>query len=222
MEPLIIIPAFNEEKTIGNVIKELKNHGYKNIVVINDGSTDKTAKIAEKQGIKVVNHLLNRGLGAALKTGVEYAKKQNIEIVITFDSDGQHKASDIKKLIKPIVENKADFVIGTRLLLPKYVPFDRKIIIWLSNLITFCLYGVWTTDSVSGLRAFSKKALNLIEIKTEKMEVSNEFFREVKKHKLKYAEVPIQAIYTDYSREKGQKNTNAFSVGLKMLLRLSR
>lgn len=223
MKILIIVPAFNEEKTILSVIKDLFFYGYKNIVLIDDGSLDGTAEVAKNTKIKILRHIINRGLGAALGTGFKYAKDNNYDIAVTFDSDGQHKASDLKKLLNPIIENKADVVIGNRMsFYKKEMPLDRLIINYLADLLTFLLYGVWMTDSQSGLRAFNKKAVGCIKILTEKMEVSSEFLKEIKKNNLRLAEVPIRPVYTDYSRRSGQNNLNAVAVGFKMFLRLFR
>lgn len=221
MKTTIIVPAYNESQSVGTVIQDLKAHGYKDIVVVDDGSVDDTGKIAHKFGVIVLRHRLNRGLGAALGTGFAYAKTIGVDSLVTFDADGQHEAKDIVELLKTINEG-ADVVIGSRLLKHEGMPVDRIIINKISNLITWILYGVKTSDSQSGLRAFSKNAINKIEIRTDRMEVSSEFFREIKKHNLRFTEVPIKAIYTDYSRESGQSNLNAFAVGFKMILRLFR
>jgi len=102
------------------------------------------------------------------------------------------------------------------------MPFDRLIISWVGNIVTFLLFGIWTTDSQSGFRAFNQKAIRVVKIKTQGMEVSSEIFGEIKRHHLRLAEVPIRVIYTDYARKKGQKNLNAPRVVLKLLLRLFR
>lgn len=214
--PLIIIPAFNEEKAIGTVLENLKKAGYTNILVINDGSRDKTEEIIKKHRVKFISHSINRGLGGALGTGLQAARELGVEIAVTFDADGQHAVTDLEKVIAPLKEGKADVVIGSRLLNPKGMPFHRRLFNWIGNIVTYVLFGVWVTDSQSGLRAFSKKALNVIDIKTNKMEVSSEIIREIGARKLKLKEVSIQAIYTDYSLSKGQ----SFFVGVKTFIKL--
>lgn len=222
MNTLIIVPAYNEESKIVEVLNDLKNNGYKSIVVVDDGSVDNTGVLARKAGVIVIRHVLNCGLGAALKTGFTYALKVKPDILVTFDGDGQHKARDIKKLIAPIERDESDVVIGSRLLVNIGMSMDRKIINILSNILVYFVYGVWTTDSQSGFRAFNKKAYQNIIIKTQRMEVSSEFFREIKRLNLRVKEIPVEPIYTDYSLLKGQKNSNAFSVALKILLRVFR
>lgn len=223
IKSLIVIPAFNEQKTLADVLSDVIKNIPADVLVINDGSSDKTAEIAKKFRVFLATHVANRGLGAALGTGFEFSRRCNYDLLITFDADGQHRSSDALKLIQAIKSNKADVAIGSRLLTGTSMPLDRKFLNFLSDLITYLFYGVWTTDSQSGLRAFNKKAINSINIKTDRMEVSSEFFKEIKRNKLRFIEVPIQAIYTPYSLSKGQDkkgNWNAFSIGVKMLLRL--
>jgi len=219
----ILIPAYNEEKTIGKVIrtlsKKLSKITKKKVIVINDGSTDETEKIARKLGAMVITHLINRGLGAALGTGFEYVRQNNFDLLITFDADGQHNPNDIEPVIKPIVNKKADISIGSRLKNPRGMPWYRILGIWGLNIITFIFFWVWTTDSQSGLRAFSRKAIDKIQIKANKMEVSTEFFDEAQRHDLKVIEVPIRSIYTKYSLAKGQKNSNVFRILSKIIYR---
>lgn len=224
MKLAILIPAYNEENTLAQVIKTLPTSiaGISKIdtIIIDDGSADRTFFIAKKMGTKVLSHWFNRGLGAALGTGFEYIKNHEYDCLITFDADGQHNPSDIETVIKPIVEHKADVCVGSRFLTYKgHMPWYRRIGLTGMNIITFMLFWVWTTDSQSGLRAFSRKAIEKIQIKANKMEVSSEFFYEINNKNLKYTEVPIQAIYSDYSLKKGQKNINAFSILAKLIYR---
>lgn len=221
---LVIIPAFNEASIIGNTIQGVR-HSLKEakILVVNDGSSDATGAVAEKAGAMVVSHPINRGLGGALGTGLYWAKEKDVDFTVTFDADGQHDPSDILKVLEPITAGTADVVIGTRTKSGwSEIPWDRKIVLTLSNWLTWWLFGITTTDSTSGLRAFNRKAIEQIQIKTDQMEVSNEFFYEIKRCKLKLEEVPIKVRYTEYSRSKGQKNSNAVNVGVKLLLRLFR
>ncbi|MFC1711805.1 glycosyltransferase family 2 protein [Patescibacteria group bacterium] len=223
---VVILPAYNEAKVIGGVIdrlnKELRNlkNLDKEIVVIDDGSRDKTAEIAKKRGAVLLKHIINRGLGGALATGLEYARRENVDVALTFDSDGQHEPEDIKKIIKPILENRANIVIGVRDI--SKMPLDRKIMTFLSSLLTLIFFGIFARDTQSGFRAFDKKALKKVKIKTQRMEVSSEFFHEIKKSGLIFKQIPIKVIYTKYSREKGQKNLNAMEILLKLVLRLFR
>ena len=226
MKVIIVVPAFNESKVIHKVLKSLpkrlKGVFSIGVVVVNDGSTDNTpAKIA-KTNVNFVTHLINRGVGAATKTGIHWARGKKADIVVTFDADGQHHPGDIGKIIKPILLGRADVVVGSRFRRKQKIPVDRLLLNWFANIATLFLFGVYSTDSQSGLRAFSKKALRLIDFKSERMEFSSEILLEAKRHNLKIAEVPIRAIYTDYSRGKGQKNLNAIPIFAKFLVRLLR
>jgi glycosyltransferase involved in cell wall biosynthesis len=207
MKLAILIPAYNEEKMLARVIKTLPKKlpriTQKEIVVIDDGSKDKTAEIAKRLDVTVISHLINRGLGGALGTGFEYAKKKNFDCLVTFDADGQHNPKDIEKILKPILAKKADVVIGSRLKNRNGMPWYRQVGIFGLNIFTLIFFWVWTSDSQSGLRAFSKKAIQEIEIASNKMEVSSEIFNEIGKKELKMVEVPIKSIYTDYSLKKG-------------------
>lgn len=226
VKAVVIVPAFNEEVVISKVIRSIPKRIIRvkkiEILVVDDGSTDKTNKLASQKNVYIASHIINRGLGAAIKTGLEWAKVNNYDLAVTFDGDGQHDPGDIKRVIKPIMENKADLVIGSRFKKSQNIPIDRLALNWLANLATFFLFGIFSTDSQSGFRAFSKKAIKEIDFKAERMEFSSEILLEAKRKSLKISEVPIHAIYTSYSRMKGQKNTNAIPVFAKYLIRLLR
>lgn len=223
---LVLIPAFNEEHTIKKVIRDIKSHTRKyatQIIVINDGSLDSTEKIANEEKVIVLTHILNRGLGASINTGLEYAKAKVFDVLITFDADGQHEAIKIPALVKPILSGKADIAIGSRLHpKSKRMPPERMLVNKIANLTTFLLTGVYSSDTQSGFRGFSKKAVNLINITSQRMEVSSEVFKEIKRNNLVFTEVPIDALYTSYSLKKGQSITNAPNVLLKLAISLMR
>lgn len=226
MKLLIGIPAFNEEKIIGQVIKSLpeKIAGVDKIdvLVVDDGSTDSTGKIARKTDCHVLTHLLNRGLGAALKTVFAYTKLKKYDILVTFDADGQHDTRDLPGIINPIVEGKSDVVIGTRWKNKVGAPLIRFWINKIANILTYFLYGIKTSDSQSGFRAFGRRAIETVNLQSDGMEVSSEFFREIYRNRLKFAEVPIKAVYTAYSQAKGQRLSNAFNIFFQLIMRLLR
>ncbi|RMF55959.1 glycosyltransferase family 2 protein [Candidatus Woesearchaeota archaeon] len=215
----IVIPAYNEEKSVGKVIKCLQKKGYYNIIVVDDGSKDRTFEIASKAGAITLRHIINRGLGGALGTGIKAALMEGADIIVTFDADGQHDVNDIKKGVDIIEKNEADVVIGSRLLNPKGMPLIRRIGNWGFNVITWLLFGVWSTDSQSGLRFFSRKAAEKIRIRMNRMEASSEIIKEIGRNRLRMKEVPIKAIYTDYSMSRGQSSWNAFRILFKLIIR---
>jgi len=224
----VILPAYNEDQIIGKVIKQLKQDIKdlkinKKIIVVNDGSSDKTAVIAKKHGALVLTHRINRGLGAALATGLEYSRRIQADFVITMDSDGQHDSQDLEKILQPLLKHKADVVVGSRFLNKNNkIPFIRTAILKFANFVTFLFFGIWTSDSQSGFRGFNRKAIEKINLSTNSMEVSSEFYAEVKKHKLKFTEIPIKVRYTEYSLSKGQQDLNSFNVMLKLIYKLFR
>lgn len=226
MKLLIGIPAYNEEKMLGRVIKSLpkKIKGIEkiDILVIDDGSSDKTSDVAKKSGVVVVRHMINRGLGGALKTIFAYARTMNYDMLVTFDADGQHVGDDVRKIVHAYKNNNADVIIGSRWNSSNHRPIIRYLVNQLANYLTYLLFRIWTSDSQSGFRLFSRKAIREIDIQTDGMEVSSEIFREIKKNDLTFCEAPIKAVYTDYSQFKGQPISNAFNVFIQLLLRLFR
>lgn len=228
MKTAIIIPAYNEAKVIKETLLDIQKYLKKtrqnntHLVVVDDGSTDNSGSIAQKYCDFLLTHKKNCGLGASLATGIEFAKRNNYDFCITFDSDGQHDPKDIGKALKKL-KNSYDIVIGSRFIgSHSNMPKIRRKILFISNLVTFLFFGVWTTDSQSGFRGLSKKAIQQIRIKSNRMEVSSEFFGEIKRLKLKFTEIPIHVRYTKYSLSKGQKNTNSANVLLKLFYMLSR
>lgn len=215
----IIIPAFNEAKVICDVISEVKNAGYENIVVVDDGSKDQTFFNAQKMSeVRALRHRVNRGKGAATKTGIEAAKILGADIIVTLDGDGQHDPEDIKNLIEPILKNEVDVVLGTRLKNSKGMPWHKIIANKIGNLITWLIFGLLVTDSQSGFRAYSRHAANLINTKGDRYEYESEVLREIYFHKLKYKEVPIKVRYTDYSM--GKENKQNLINGLKTFYKI--
>ena len=217
----IVLPAYNESTTIKDVLTELISLGL-NLIVIDDGSTDDTYAVVEDllrqypDQLNLYRHPLNRGLGAAISTGIEAALRHNAQITVTFDADGQHHWQDIVPLCEPILENQADVVIGKRNF--KEMPFSKNFGNVVMNIITLIFYGKNVEDSQSGLRAFNLKAVELMELHSRDYGVSSEIIGEVQRNNLQLVEVPITTIYTDYSISKG---TNT-KVGLKILAKLIR
>lgn len=214
----IVIPAYNEESVIKDVINDLRSAGYENILIVDDGSADKTFEQAKKTGVVTLRHRLNRGKGAATKTGIEAAKLKGADIIVTMDGDGQHNPDDIARLVEPIEENHCDVVLGTRLKNPEGMPWYKIIHNRIGNAIVWYLYGLWVSDSQSGFRAYSRHAAKTIDTKTDRYEYDSEVIREIYKYKLKYKEVSIEVRYTEYSMGKATKQN--FTTGIKTLYRM--
>ena len=223
MKIFIVIPAFNEGTVIQDVIREIKEEGYENIIIVDDGSKDNTySKAKEIKGITALRHKINRGKGAATKTGIEAAKLLGAEIIVTMDGDGQHDPKDIKKLVEPIIKNEFDVVLGTRLKNPEGMPLYKRLHNWIANLVTWYLFGIWVTDSQSGFRVYSRKAADSINTRYDRYEYDSEVIREIYLRKLSFTEIPITVRYTEYSmgKEHGQGIINGFKTLYKMIWRL--
>ena len=212
----VVIPAYNEERTIAAVVRGLVTRGYSRIVVVDDSSEDRTAELARQEGAVVLRHIVNRGVGSAWGTGIKAALSFAPEIIVTFDADGQHDPDDIPRLIEPIEKGQADVVIGSRLSDARGMPWPRRLANRTADLVTLLLFGFWITDSQSGMRAFSHEAAGRIEISSGGMEICSEMIAEVTRNRLRLKEVPIKAIYTEYSLSKGQ----SLRVGLDTLAKL--
>ena len=216
MKLAIVIPAYNEEKSIKNVLSSLpdKISEVDEIIsiMVDDGSQDKTYSIAKQEASYAIRHIINLGVGAATTTGIEAAKKLQSDIVVTIDADGQHNPKDIEKLIKPVLENKADVVIGTRMLNAKGMPPLKIFGNWIMNVMTFLIFHKWSTDSQSGMKAFNKKALRKMSFYSMGYEICSEIIGETKRNNLKLIEIPIEVIYSDYSKIKGQNIINAVNI----------
>ena len=190
------IQAFNEEKNIASIITKLSSIAD-TILVCNDGSTDLTSSIAEKIGAVVINHEKNLGYGAAIRSLFLKAKDLDGDILVTFDADGQHRIDDIKNVIKPIANEEADLVIGSRFLdeSEKEVPQYRKVGIKVITKITNASIKKQLTDSQSGFRAYSRKIISELNPSETGMGVSTEILIKASSKDFRIAEVPIKIIY---------------------------
>ncbi|HDZ77707.1 MAG TPA: glycosyltransferase family 2 protein [Gammaproteobacteria bacterium] len=219
----IIIPAYNEEKVIGPVLQGLPSRleGINDIelVVIDDGSVDDTALVARNAGATVIRHGLNCGLGGAIGTGLEYARITNADLAVTFDADGQHDPDNLPAVLGPLIAGEAAVVIGSRMIDSEGMPMLRTIGNWGLSVGTYFLFGTWCTDSQSGFRAFSRKAIQAIKVDANYMEVSSDIIREIGDKDLRLKEIPIKAKYSSYSIGKGQRNWNAINIMVRLVVR---
>ena len=209
-----ILPAYNEEKTIAKVIIKTQKH-VDEVIVVDDGSTDMTATIAEKLGAKVIRHDRNMGYGAALRTGLEYAAKLNPDVVITIDADDQHDPDDIPGLIGPILNEEADVVIGSRFLKgeAKSIPTYRKVGIKVITALTRKAAYKEVTDAQSGYRAYDGKIIGFILPSEVGMGASTEILLKAKDHDLRVREVPVDIRY-----DEGSSTQNPLYHGLDVVL----
>jgi glycosyltransferase involved in cell wall biosynthesis len=189
------IPAFNEEKSIASIIVRLKKK-YEMIIVCDDGSSDLTGSIAKELGAIVITHKKNLGYGAAIRSIFLKSRELEIDILVTFDADGQHRIEDIDSMIKPIQEDKAEIVIGSRFIqndseIPKYRKVGIKTITGLTNVAT----GLNVTDAQSGFRSYNKKVLENINPSDFGMGISTEILIKAKKMNYRIIEISIVVLY---------------------------
>ncbi len=221
---IFLIRAYNEEKCIWNVIEEIRNAWYKNILVVDDGSTDKTQEIIKTfDNILYIKHVFNRWWWAALETWFAYLRKnrkEGLDYVVTFDADSQHNIKDIKKFIKEFEKEKdLDIVLWSRFIVKTNTnaPFIRKLLLLAWRIFTYLLSWIYLTDSHNGYRMIRIESLDNIHLTMDGMEYASELVEQIRKNKLKFKEVPVDITYTDYSLKKWQKNLNAFRIARKMI-----
>ncbi len=192
----VVIPAFNEEGSIASVVAGAKKHSK--VIVVDDGSDDDTASIAERSGAFVLRHVVNRGVGAATWTGVLYALRDGADVVVTLDGDCQHDPADIVDVAKPVIEGDADVVIGSRFKGKHWtMPWKKRIGNFILNQITYWLYRIEGTDTQSGFRAYSRLAIKKIRITVDGYGYCSEVVGEIAKHSLRLEEIPIATVYID-------------------------
>jgi len=192
IQVIAVMPAYNEEKKIGAVLKEIKKYVDK-VIVVDDCSMDNTSAIAKSNGAIVVRHNINRGLGAALRTGFSKAldiTKNDNDVIITIDSDGQHVPSDIPKFIERIKEGYG-FVLGQRDI-SRY-PLKKKIGNSLLTALTNLVCHTKLKDTESGFRAFTRDSLSNLDLRSERYEIAAEIIKEVGRNKVKAANVPVRS-----------------------------
>lgn len=215
----IVVPAYNEEKTISVVLDDLLRYfRAEEIVVVNDGSRDRTAEIARSKNVHVLTHLVNRGLGGALGTGIKYSLRRGARLILTFDADGQHLVSDALRVMKPVAEGKADFAVGSRLKGDtSQMPFVKRFGNFVLDAITAVFARKYVSDSQSGLRCFNRECASKITITCDRYAVSSEIIIEVSKNGCRIVEVPIKAVYTEYSMKKGTNILEGVKIALNLL-----
>ena len=207
---LVVVPAYNEEKNIGRVISGLLKQGFSHILVVDDGSIDNTGQVALGAGAKILRHKINRGQGAALETGNEYARQNNYEFVVHFDGDGQFNPRDVITAIEKIKNRQADLLLGSRFLDDRsQIPFlKKKIVLPISKIVNYFLTGVWLSDVHNGFRVLNNKALHLLRIDQDSMAHNTEIVKKAKKNKLKIIEHPVEVVYYRY----GQSALGGFKI----------
>lgn len=193
----IVIPAFNEECQLARVLSGICRI-YPNVVVVEDGSTDRTIDAVTRYPVAILRHSKNLGQGAALRTGIEFALSRGAEIIVSFDADGQHRVQDIESLITPIVEGEVDLVLGTRFPARAIgISPMHEVVLRLAVVLTRWFSRIRVTDTHNGLRAFSKEAAVRIRILCNRRGHASEILHQVSKLGLRYREVPVTIYYPE-------------------------
>ncbi|MBI2559270.1 glycosyltransferase family 2 protein [Candidatus Woesearchaeota archaeon] len=188
-----VIPAYNEEKNIASIIKKTKAY-IGNVIVVDDGSKDKTKEAAEKTGAIVLRHIVNLGKGSTLKTGCDFAAKKGAKFMVVLDADAQHSPSDIPRFIEKL--KKYDIVFSYRRISAK-MPMVLRFGNWFISNVAGLLYGVRLSDTQCGYRAFSREAYMKIRWNATDYSMESEMISRAGKQKLKYVQIPIRTIYSD-------------------------
>ncbi len=209
----ILIPVYNEEKKIKSVVTELSS-SFKNIVAVNDGSTDSTQEILQSLNIVTLNHSINLGQGAAISTGFKFIQKQNnAYAVVTFDADGQHSVDDAKAFSNEILACEEDIIFGSRFINGKSnIPFIKKIALSIVVFFTNRFSSINLSDAHNGLKAIKKTCLKRLDIDIDGFGFESQIIHQVSKKGISYKEMPTNTIYTTYSKNKGQKLINGLII----------
>ncbi len=212
----IVIPAKDEATRIGHVLHALNELDFKNVIVVDDGSTDNTANVARGFGAHVISHPINMGPGAATQTGISYALQKGAEYIATLDADTQHFPEDLKPLLEGIIEHNAEVVIGSRFLKENDIPLTRIFYNKIANVVCYMATGIYLTDSQSGMKAFTASFASSSKLYHNGFEFCIEIIRNIRRHKVHYVELPIKVRYTAETMQKGQN----LWVGFQMLGRI--
>ena len=210
----IIVPAFNEAQVIGDVVADLRSV-FAHVVCVDDGSNDTTAETALRAGAHVVSHPVNLGQGAAIQTGVEYARSQpGATVFATFDADGQHRLKDVVSMLERLSRGDVDIVIGTRFAgsTISHTPPLKRLILRTAAWLGPSSRRLGLTDAHNGLRAFGKTVADHLDLTMSGMSHAGEFIALIDENRWRVAEEPVEILYTDYSVSKGQPLLNGVNV----------
>lgn len=210
----IIVPAFNEAQVIGDVVTDLRAV-FAHVVCVDDGSRDDTAQLALRAGAHVVSHPVNLGQGAAIQTGVEYARRQpGAQVFATFDADGQHRLKDLLAMLDRLSRDDVDVVIGSRFTgstIPATPPLKR-LILRAAAVLSPSSRRLRLTDAHNGLRVFNRTVADGLNLTMSGMSHAGEFIKLIDENRWRVAEEPVEILYTEYSLAKGQPLLNGINI----------
>lgn len=216
----VIVPVYNEHSVVGHVVTALRED-FRQVVCVDDGSSDGSAEAARAAGATVLRHAVNLGQGAALQTGFDYVLRRTAaRHVITFDADGQHSTEDAARMLETARETGVDVVLGSRFRADAaQLSSTRRLVLRAGVAFTRRTTGLDVTDTHNGLRVLSRRALTRIRLELPRMAHASELLESIVPNGLSYVEVPTTIVYTDYSRAKGQPHSNAVNILFDLALR---
>lgn len=218
-ETWVVVPLYNEATVVTKVIQGLATV-FDNIVVVDDKSTDNGLSMLKTiTGIWILEHAVNLGQGAAIQTGIDFALSRNAKAIITFDSDGQHRVEDAKAMAIKLYSEGLDVVLGSRFLgLESHtMPTAKRTLLKFATLFERTISGLSLTDAHNGLRVFRAAAAQELNLRQNRMAHASEITKKIGKAKLSFREVPVEIIYTDYTKAKGQRMSNSFNIIYELL-----
>lgn len=217
----VIVRCFNEEPVVGAVVSELRRH-FPNVVGIDDGSVDRSSEVMRDAGASVVRHAINLGAGAALQTGLQFALlDHSAQFFLCFDGDGQHRVSDAVQMVERMRTEELDVLIGSRFLTPEgsaNMSSGRRITVQAGRVFERFASGVRLTDAHNGLRVFSRRFAERVDLTLSDMAYASELSALIARSGFPYAEHPVQVSYSEYSRAKGQRSINAVNIAMDVWL----
>jgi polyprenyl-phospho-N-acetylgalactosaminyl synthase len=216
MRAAVIVPTYNESKRLASTLESLIDAGY-DVIVVDDGSHDKTRDIVEMYSVSLLEHVINRGQGAALRTGTEFATRHGYDYIAHFDADGQHRVEDLAKMIETITNEELDIVLGSRYLSKETkMPFLKRITLWFAKHFSKRILQLHFTDPQSGLRVFRADLNQRLDWQADDFMHATEILGLVAKNNLNYKEVPIKV---NYFPQDGRKQVRpSVTMGWRMLL----
>jgi glycosyltransferase involved in cell wall biosynthesis len=214
----IVIPAYNEGMRLGGVLDSLLA-AWPNVVVVDDGSTDRTRAETLRRAAWYLRHEMNLGQGAALATGIRFALAKNAHFIVTYDADGQHCPEDVPALIAALQSGDTDFALGSRFLgTAPGIPLSRRILLKMAIIFTRLTSGMVLTDVHNGLRAMTRRGAESLKITLNGMEHASQLLEQIRRSGLRFCEVPVTIRYTSESLDKGQRTSQALAVAARLFL----
>ncbi len=215
----VVVPTYNEAPVVQTVLRELREH-FVNVVGVDDGSADSSSAEILASGARLVRHPINLGAGAALETGLQFALLDpNAKFFVTFDADGQHQVQDAVAMVERLRSGEQDVLLGSRFLgSSQGMPRSRRAMLRLARIFETVSSGVSLSDAHNGLRAFNREFAGKVKLRMHDMAHASEMLRLVHSTGARWAEHPVTVLYTDYSREKGQRSINSVNIAVDVWL----